>query len=105
MSESFNETEVAVGGESSTGFYDRDGYYFRAGVDPRNYWGRHVDENQNQRDITLEEYVGNAIQDFPNLERSVGVRLEALLWKEEHPLREFWRQQMFRVKMWRMPWR
>ena len=29
-------------GEDSHGFYDKNGYYFREGVDPRNYCGRFV---------------------------------------------------------------
>jgi len=33
---------VLKDGESHDRFYDRKGYYFRKGVDPRNYYGRFV---------------------------------------------------------------
>jgi len=59
------------------------------------------DEVINLRPITLEEYVGRAIHEFPKLEKTLGVRLEALLWKEAHPLREFSRQVFFRIGHWR----
>ena len=56
--------------------------------------------NENQRPIELEEYVFKIIKEFPELEQ-IGVRLEALLWKEEHPLREFWRQYFARIRRFR----
>ena len=37
---------IAIGGEYHDRFYDRRGYYFREGVDPRNYHGRFVPKYQ-----------------------------------------------------------
>ena len=42
---SMGKLAIRYCGSDSNGFYDRNGEYFRAGVDPRNYYGRLVPDN------------------------------------------------------------
>ena len=49
----------------------------------------------NEREMYLEEIVE---RDFPK-GSGPRMRLDALLWKEAHPLREFWRQVRFKIRM------
>jgi hypothetical protein len=45
FSEGMGTYGVRRGGENWNGFFDRDGEYFRPGVDPRNYYGRFLPDN------------------------------------------------------------
>ena len=55
-------------------------------------------EMQNEREITLEEFVDNACKADKLMQ--VRYELDVLLWCREHPLQEYWRQVRHRLQHW-----